>query len=436
MKNLNKNYIAGLAAMALLVLFIIIGHASGNSNGTGAAAFAVAALMLFGKFENINILPAALVTAGMGILSSFHTVKLIDQICVVWVIIAAAVIFLSGIVDIVNGENTSIFPFLFCIDAEFAALSMLLGRNSLIVQTIAAMILCQLAMTIIAEKLYNSGKRNIGLGVLGASALFYIVPIIFFIGGTWAITSTAALVVFMVISFVIAFACFGGTVFLPIPECAVEDNSAAETESASEPEVKPVSEVAKAPKPEAKPAPVVEKTSEPEAKPAPVVEKAPEPETKPAPVVEKAPEPEPETEPETEDTWTCPECGHDGNTLNFCGKCGSAKPMPEPKPKLEPEPEKWTCPNCGKEDNELNFCGICGMAKPMPEPEPEPEPPQESKTWTCPNCGKDDNELNFCLKCGTPKPLPPKKDEPWICPKCGVEMPGKFCGICGGKRPE
>lgn len=50
--------------------------------------------------------------------------------------------------------------------------------------------------------------------------------------------------------------------------------------------------------------------------------------------------------------WTCPKCGQ-VNTGNFCGQCGTPKPVSN----------KWICPQCGKE-NEGNFCGQCGTKKP------------------------------------------------------------------------
>ena len=50
--------------------------------------------------------------------------------------------------------------------------------------------------------------------------------------------------------------------------------------------------------------------------------------------------------------WTCPKCGQ-VNTGNFCGQCGTPKPVTN----------KWICPQCGKE-NEGNFCGQCGTKKP------------------------------------------------------------------------
>lgn len=50
--------------------------------------------------------------------------------------------------------------------------------------------------------------------------------------------------------------------------------------------------------------------------------------------------------------WTC-NCGA-VNTLNFCGKCGSQRPIAA----------IWTCPQCGSLST-LNFCGRCGNPKPQ-----------------------------------------------------------------------
>ena len=54
------------------------------------------------------------------------------------------------------------------------------------------------------------------------------------------------------------------------------------------------------------------------------------------------------------DGWTCPNCGHAGNTGKFCSECGT--PMPAP--------QAWTCPNCGHEGNVGKFCSECGTPKP------------------------------------------------------------------------
>ena len=40
------------------------------------------------------------------------------------------------------------------------------------------------------------------------------------------------------------------------------------------------------------------------------------------------------------DPWTCPACGQEANTGNFCGNCGTKAPDPF-----------WTCPGCGQEGN-------------------------------------------------------------------------------------
>lgn len=86
-----------------------------------------------------------------------------------------------------------------------------------------------------------------------------------------------------------------------------------------------------------------------------------------------------ETEPEEDGTWKC-ECGHEGNTGNFCSACGKPKPVEN----------KWFCPQCGTE-NTGNFCSKCGTKKP------------ENSRWFCPQCGTE-NTGNFCSKCGTKKP--------------------------------
>ena len=105
--------------------------------------------------------------------------------------------------------------------------------------------------------------------------------------------------------------------------------------------------------------------------PAPVTAPAP------APVATPAPAPAPASA-----TWTCPECGEDGNTKKFCMNCG--KPKPEPKV----EPEGWTCPDCGHTGNKGKFCEECGIPKP-------------AATWDCPTCGEKDIKGKFCPECGT-----------------------------------
>jgi len=53
------------------------------------------------------------------------------------------------------------------------------------------------------------------------------------------------------------------------------------------------------------------------------------------------------------DLWTCPTCGQEGNTGNYCSNCATPRPSRE-----------WTCPACGQEGNTGNFCSNCGTPKP------------------------------------------------------------------------
>lgn len=55
----------------------------------------------------------------------------------------------------------------------------------------------------------------------------------------------------------------------------------------------------------------------------------------------------------------------------------------------------WTCPNCGKEGNTGKFCPEC--ASPALET-------SESGEWTCPNCHQEGNTGKFCSNCATPRP--------------------------------
>ena len=52
--------------------------------------------------------------------------------------------------------------------------------------------------------------------------------------------------------------------------------------------------------------------------------------------------------------WTCPACGHDGNTGKFCSECGAKQPTGN---------DTWTCSKCGHEGNTGKFCGDCGAPK-------------------------------------------------------------------------
>ena len=53
--------------------------------------------------------------------------------------------------------------------------------------------------------------------------------------------------------------------------------------------------------------------------------------------------------------WTCPSCGHQGNTGKFCNECGAKRP--------EEQSSIWTCPACGHEGNTGKFCDECGTKR-------------------------------------------------------------------------
>ena len=50
--------------------------------------------------------------------------------------------------------------------------------------------------------------------------------------------------------------------------------------------------------------------------------------------------------------------------------------------------------------------------------------------WVCPNCGEE-NDGTYCGECGFKRP-----DSTWICPKCGTENRKKYCTGCGEAKPE
>ena len=108
-------------------------------------------------------------------------------------------------------------------------------------------------------------------------------------------------------------------------------------------------------------------------------------------------------------SWTCPNCGQEGNTGNFCGNCAAARPS-----------EEWVCPNCGKPATG-KFCAECGTKK-----------PETAAGWTCPSSGTV-NKGKFCAECGAKKPAGVPQ---YRCDKYGWEpkdptKPPKFCPECG-----
>ncbi len=78
-------------------------------------------------------------------------------------------------------------------------------------------------------------------------------------------------------------------------------------------------------------------------------------------------------------TWTCPKCGHPGNTGKFCSNCGAPQPVAD----------GWTCPKCSHAGNSGKFCAECGQAKP--------------EGVQCAKCGyrvDDGPAPKFCPECG------------------------------------
>ncbi len=54
-----------------------------------------------------------------------------------------------------------------------------------------------------------------------------------------------------------------------------------------------------------------------------------------------------------ESPWTCPGCGQEGNTGNFCSNCATPRPS-----------ASWACSVCGQQGNTGNFCSNCAAPRP------------------------------------------------------------------------
>lgn len=82
-----------------------------------------------------------------------------------------------------------------------------------------------------------------------------------------------------------------------------------------------------------------------------------------------------------EASWTCPTCGTQNNTGNFCGNCGSGRPASD----------SWTCPTCGTSGLTTDFCTNCGTAR------------GSGASWSCMSCGATGLTTDFCTNCGAKK---------------------------------
>jgi hypothetical protein len=72
------------------------------------------------------------------------------------------------------------------------------------------------------------------------------------------------------------------------------------------------------------------------------------------------------------------------------------------------------------------FCPRCGGAMIQPQPVAQ---------LTCPSCGTANAPgTAFCTNCGTKLAAPAAASpQPTICPTCGAQVAGRFCGACGTK---
>ena len=52
-------------------------------------------------------------------------------------------------------------------------------------------------------------------------------------------------------------------------------------------------------------------------------------------------------------SWSCPGCGRQGNTGNYCANCGTARP----------QTESWSCVYCGNQNRGGSYCVNCGAAR-------------------------------------------------------------------------
>lgn len=91
---------------------------------------------------------------------------------------------------------------------------------------------------------------------------------------------------------------------------------------------------------------------------------------------------------EEANTWTCPKCGHKGNTGKFCTECGAKKPEAE---------GAWFCPNCGAK-NTGKFCTECGTPKPGAQAAPAQQHDEDADAAPAPQAAKP-----------APAPQPEKK---------------------------